>query len=262
MKQILARVWSLAFLIVCSSSLPAAELQGEVQWAGSLVLTTNLDAEVVQATAHPGQRVNKGELLVQLEDGVVRARLLQARAELAFQALSLAEAKNELQRSEELYDRTLLSDHDLDMARIAHAGASSGHQRAAADLMAAQRAVELAHIVAPFDGVVMQRHVQAGEMVNGQLASVPLYTLVASAHRRVRLAVSASQIATMTVGDELELQIGTRRYAGRVDAISGYGDSVGSGSGSGSGSVTIDILFTPRQGESVVIGEKARVNLP
>ena len=252
----ITRVWPLIVFAMFSSSLPAAELQGEVHWGEPLVLSTNLDAEVVRTTVRPGQRVKKGELLVQLEDGVLRARLSQARVELSHQQLLLAEAKNELHRSEELYERTLLSDHDLDLARIAHAGAKSSYQRANTELKLAQRAIELTRIVAPFAGLIVERHHQAGETVNGQFTSVPLYSLVALDKRWVRLAVSASQVANVSVGDELELSIGEQRYTGRIDTISGQVK------GLGEGRLTVDILFTPGKGRSVTIGETAQVTLP
>ncbi|MEN8170223.1 MAG: efflux RND transporter periplasmic adaptor subunit [Pseudomonadota bacterium] len=254
--MMIMRVWPLIFIALFSASLSAAELQGDVRWADPLTLSTNLNAEVMQAKARIGQHVTKGELLVQLENGVLRAHQAQARAELVHQKLLRAEARNELQRSEELYERTLLSDHDLDLARIAHAAAESGYQRAAAELKAAQRAVELSRIVAPFDGLVVERQVQAGETVNGQFKSVSLYTLVEADKRLVSFVMEATQAVNITVGDELELQIGERRYAGVVDAISWHrGKEVAT-------RVTIDILFTPGKKEPVAIGTTARVRLP
>lgn len=256
MKNIRTGVCSLMFFALFIPPLMAAELQGEVRWGESVTLSTNLDLEVLQATARPGEQIKKGALLVQLDDGVLRARLAAARAAVAHQMLLLKEAKSELQRSEELYERTLLSDHDLDLARIALAGAESGYQRASAELVAAQRDVARTRVVAPFGGMVLQRHVQTGETLNGRFNAVPLYTLVATEERMVRLVVPASQAVGVTLGDELAMQAGERRYTGSVTAIAHPTAKAAASQ------VTIDIILSAGKGEALEIGETVRVSLP
>ncbi len=171
-KVMINRAWSLLLLTMFSTVLAAAESQDE-----ALTLSTNLAAEVVKSPLAAGDRVKKGALLLQLEDQVARAQLAQVQAELAHQQLLLTEAQNELKRSEELYERTLLSDHDLVLARIAHAAAQSSYSRARAELAAAQRNLALRRIVAPFDAQVVEIFVQAGETINGQFNSVKLISL-------------------------------------------------------------------------------------
>lgn len=245
-------VWLLPLLWLFCHAAAAAELEGTVQWPEPLTLATNLAAEVVKVAAAPGQRVSKGALLMQLEDTVVRARLAQARSDLAHQKLLLGEAQSELQRSEELYDRTLLADHDLVLARIAHAAADSGYQRALADLAAVRRAVELTRIVAPFDALVVERQVAVGQTVNGEFSPAPLISLVDSAQRRVRLELEARRAPGVKVGEDVSLSVAGQDYAGRVAAISL----------SGEGGMMVDVAFSPAPGSPLLIGESARVKLP
>jgi multidrug efflux system membrane fusion protein len=172
--------WLTLFVGVAS----AVEADASGESSRSLILSSNLAAEVVKSPVAEGDMVKKGALLLQLESGVARARLAQAEAELAYQKLLLAEAKNELQRNEELYDRTLLSDHDLDLARIAHSAAQSSFSRARAGLTAAQRELALRRIVAPFDAQVLELFVRAGETINGKFNSVKLIALQPVKKRR------------------------------------------------------------------------------
>ncbi|MCW8918633.1 MAG: efflux RND transporter periplasmic adaptor subunit [Gammaproteobacteria bacterium] len=250
------RVWLPLILMLRIAPLGAAELSGEVGWGESVTLSTTLEAEVVRVTARPGELVKKGALLLQLDDDVARAQLAAAVAEVAHQTLLLREAGSELQRSEELYDRALLSDHDLDLARIGHAAANSSYQRASAGLAAAERTVAEIRLVAPFDGVVLRRHVQAGERVNGRLHSVPLYTLAAARDRVVRLVVMPAQAAGVKPGDELALRRGEQHYRGRVTALTHHGEP------GSAPQVTVEILFSPEKGEAMTIGEVVRVSLP
>ncbi len=176
-KVMITGVWPLLLLAMFSSVLPAAESQDEVSWGEPLILSSNLAAEVVKSPFAEGDMVKKGALLLQLESSVARARLEQAVAELTHQKLLLTEAQNELQRSEELYERTLLSDHDLDLARIAHAAAQSSYSRARAERVVAQHELALRRVVAPFDAQVLEVFVRAGETINGQFNSVKLIAL-------------------------------------------------------------------------------------
>jgi RND family efflux transporter MFP subunit len=245
-------VWLLPLLWLFSHASVAAELEGKVQWLQPLTLATNLAAEVVKVAAAPGQRINKGTLLLQLEDQVARARLAQARSEFAHQKLLLAEAESELQRSEELYDRTLLADHDLVLARIAHAAADSSYQQAAAELEVARRAVALTRIVAPFDALVLERYVERGETVNGQYTPAPLISLVDAAQLRVRVEVEAKRARALKLGGSVALEVAGQEYTGSVAAISASGER----------GVIVDVAFSPAEDSPLLLGETARVKLP
>ena len=164
-------------LMLCSWLALFANVTNAADASGPLILSSNLAAEVNKSPLAEGDRVKKGALLLQLESGVARAQVAQAKAEMAHQKLLLTEAQNELQRSDELYERTLLSDHDLDLARIAHAAAQSSHSRAMAELAAAQRNLAIRRIIAPFDGQVVEIFVQAGETINGRFNAVKLISL-------------------------------------------------------------------------------------
>lgn len=243
-------------LLLVSFPLGAAEWEGTVEWGPQVSLSTNLAAEVVRLGAAPGQRVKRGEVLAELESGVVQSHLESARAGVAHHKLVRAEARSELQRSEELYERTLLSDHDLDVARIAAAAAEAGYLQALAQLKEAQRAVELTRISAPVDALVTERHVEVGETVNGVFQAAKIYTLVPVGVYRVRLAPDATQAAAMAVGKGVEVTVGSRRYRGEVTSIAYLRDK-------GSAfHIQGEVGFTTEAGEAPLIGKSARVSLP
>lgn len=250
----LMRVKGLLLPLFFALPLAAAEVEGVVGWDETITLSSNASAEVIAVGAAAGQWIKKGELLVQLEDGVLRARLSQTSAELRYQELLRAEAKSELERTEELYDRTLLSDHDLDVARIAHAAAESSYQKARAELRSVQRALALRRVMAPFDAMVLQRQVWVGEMINGRYHSVPLYTLAASATRRVIAEVTSEQATGIRPGEKVELLSGKQRHSGTLQEL------VWPAPEQGSDVVKIYIQFTPDT--EVSIGSAVRVLLP
>lgn len=215
----------------------AAQLEAEVLWTVPLTLATTLESQVIESKVKVGQQVGKGELLLQLDDEVAKARLAEARAELNHRKLMLAEAKSELQRSEELYERTMLSDHDLVVARIGHADAQSRYSQANRAVVEARRELTLTQITAPFDAIVVQRHVRPGETVNGRFTQVPLISLVEAKRQRVVVALTAEQAASLSPGGELAVEAGGKRYSGRVEGLL-------SRAGKGSETVELELLFT------------------
>lgn len=115
-----------------------------------------------------GDRVKKGDVLVELEDDEYRARVMEARGRLAFAEANLANAEANLRRALELQERNVESAQVLDEAQRARAVA-------AAEVMVAQGQLALAEtywnwctIRAPIDGVILERLVDPNELVAPQ----------------------------------------------------------------------------------------------
>jgi membrane fusion protein (multidrug efflux system) len=96
-----------------------------------------------------GQRVKKGQLLVQFDDQLQAAQLMQTKAEL-----SIAQANHT--RNQELVAQNFISKRSLDESDAAL-------QVAQAKLSLAQVTLQRLKVVAPFDGIVGLRQVNAGD---------------------------------------------------------------------------------------------------
>ena len=130
-------------------------LTDETQSVGSLrsrqgvVLRPEVPGRVSKILFNDGQRVHKGQLLVQFDDQLQAAQVSQAKAEM-----SIAAANHK--RNQELVAQNFISKRSLD--------------ESAAALEVAQAKLDLAHatlqrlkIVAPFDGVTGLRQVNVGD---------------------------------------------------------------------------------------------------
>jgi len=130
-------------------------LSEEVEAVGSLrsrqgtVVRAEVPGRVTQINFRDGQRIRKGQLLVQLDDRLQQAQLQQARAEL-----SIAEANHK--RNSELVAQGFISQRGLD--------------ESAAAVKVAQARAELARattarlrVLAPFDGVAGLRNISVGD---------------------------------------------------------------------------------------------------
>ncbi len=126
-----------------------------------------------------GDRVTKGEIIATLEQADIKARLLQTHARLDVAKAALANARPELReatlhyrRIKVLWDKGLVTLSELDTAeaRLRRARASvrssySAVKLAQAEIQAVKVDVENTLIRAPFDGTVMKKFAEVGEIV-------------------------------------------------------------------------------------------------
>jgi RND family efflux transporter MFP subunit len=136
----------------------AAAVAGLVALSGQAAerveLTTRVSGVVEAVLVSPGQRVKKGEPLVRLEPTIHQARLDEAGAELERARADEADARRDLDRVQELYNRTVSSTTELDAARLRYARAKAALTVVESRVAVARKNLEDATLKAPFDGVI------------------------------------------------------------------------------------------------------------
>jgi len=143
-------------------------------------VSAQITGTVTQVLIEEGERVKAGQVLAQLDSTAQRAQLAQAQAQYhAAQAtlpqleVQLAQAQRDLKRQEGLVAQQLTSQQALEDAqtRVATASAQVEIQRrqlelGSAAVQAAQVQFNYATVRAPFDGVVIAKSAQVGEIVS------------------------------------------------------------------------------------------------
>jgi len=124
-----------------------------------------------------GEKVKKGQVLLTLDRRVYQARLDEAVAGLRSMKLDFDEQKKELARAEELYDRTVTSDRDLSLAKIAFANAESQLKKAQREEAQARYDFEHSRLLAPFTGKIKFVHAFPGMVVVNQMKATVLMTM-------------------------------------------------------------------------------------
>jgi RND family efflux transporter MFP subunit len=173
-----------------------------------------------------GDRVKEGQVIARIEDADVRAQLAQAEANLAMARADLHDAQTSRDRQKTLLDRNLASQADFDAAeaRFDRVQATIGVAQAGVD--AAKVAVENTVVRAPFDGTVLTKSADVGEVVSpltgGALSKASVVTLADLASLQVEVDVSESNLAQVTIGEPCEIILDAYpdiRYAGSVAKI-------------------------------------------
>jgi len=184
-----------------------------------------------------GSRVRAGEVLARLESGDVTAQMRQAaagvdvaRANLVQGEAELRDAVRALERSRDLLAKKFVSPaaHDAvvarhDKAQAAISGLKASIAVAQANLRAAEVAVDQTLIRAPFDGVVLTKNANVGDVITpfssalGSQAAV--VTMADMSTLEVEADVSEANLAKVAVGQHCEIQLDAlpgQRFRGMV----------------------------------------------
>lgn len=208
-------------LSLCAFAPPslADEVPARLDWSQKITLSTPVSGVVAEVRVAPGERVKRGALLARLDERRLRAELEGARAEVKRLKLAFEEAERELERHRELYERTVISARDLQLAEIAYAMAEAEYTRARAEVTRLEVDLEHSRLRAPFDAVVVERHVQPGETVANSLTATPMLTLASSEAMLARAWVDEAQLRRLAVGAQVEVQVGGERLSGRIERL-------------------------------------------
>src|SRR3989454_9711328 len=119
-----------------------------------------------------GDRVRAGQVIARIEDADVKAQVAQARANVQLSRAELHDAERALERERVLGDSGAPSQASLDARDARHERVKAGIAAAEAAVEAAQVALEHTVIRAPFDGTVLTKNADVGEVV-APLAATP-----------------------------------------------------------------------------------------
>ena len=118
-----------------------------------------------------GDRVRAGQVIARIEDSDIKAQLAQAQANLDLSRAELRDAEHSLARERLLLDSAFSSQANYDAAEARYQRVRASIAMAQAAVQAADVALENTVIRAPFDGTVLSKNADVGEVVAPLAAS-------------------------------------------------------------------------------------------
>jgi RND family efflux transporter MFP subunit len=182
-------------------------ITGSIQPERKADLRAEVGAVVMQVLKENGEAVKKGDLLVRLDDTSLRDALNSAQEAVRASTQSLDQAERVLQRQKTLKASGMVSSQVLEDAEVRRNNAQSDLSAAKARLVAANQQLTRTLVRAPFDGIVSERKVSAGD--TAQIGK-ELVKVVDPASMRFEGRVSADSVGVVKAGQ------------GVVFAINGY----------------------------------------
>lgn len=173
-----------------------------------------------------GDKVTKGEIIARLENADIKAQLDQAKANLKLNQADLEDALRSRDRQQTLLDKGLTTQAEFDAAQARYHRVLASIDVARATVAAAQVALENTLIQAPFDGTVLTKNADVGEMVAPMAASVSsrsaVVTIADMSSLQVEADVSESNIERISNAQPCEITLDAYpdvRYQGSVAKI-------------------------------------------
>ena len=185
-------------------------------------VAAKITARVNEMLADEGMRVEAGQVLARLDDSDAKVRLAAAIADRDAMAATLGDlrvnlgnAERELKRQDELFKRGFIAEQQVDTARTTVESfrariALVREQVVASDakIKMAQQDIDNCIVRAPFDGIVVSKDAQRGEMVSpisagGGFTRTGIATLVDMSSLEIEVDVNESYIARVREGQPL-----------------------------------------------------------
>ncbi|RMF25312.1 MAG: efflux RND transporter periplasmic adaptor subunit, partial [Deltaproteobacteria bacterium] len=160
------------------------EVAGTVEAKSRATIEAKISGRIVELPVVAGQTVHRGQMLARLDVGEIQARLEQARARLE-------QAKRDRARFANLLERQAVTQRQYDEVearfRVAQAAVAE-----------AETMFGYATITAPFDGVVVRKAADVGDLAS---PGKPLLVLEDPSALQVKGHVSEALISRVRIGD-------------------------------------------------------------
>lgn len=190
---------------VKSSALSAGPVvTGSIQPERKADLRAEISAVVLEVLKENGQAVRKGDVLVRLDQTAIRDNLNSAEANMRNATQAVDQAERNLQRLKTLRASGMTSLQALDEAEVRRNASQSELSASNARAVQARQQLERTSVRAPFDGVVSDRKVSAGDT-----ASIGKEMLKVIDPNSMRFAgrVSSDKVSVLAVGQAVSFRI-------------------------------------------------------
>lgn len=188
---------ALEVTVVATGSLDALETVDVGAETSGRVLEVLVDFNDPVKAGQPLLRLDTEQLEARVEEA--RAQLLAANASVRSAVATAKEARLAAKRSQELFEKSLASQAQLEQAKAAAARAQASVSSASAqatvakaNLKSAETARDRATVTSPIDGIVLSRNVEAGQTLASQF-QVPVLFRIAKDLRHMELAIQIDE---------------------------------------------------------------------
>jgi len=138
-------------------------LDGVIEAVRKTTVSAQISGQVEAVLFDVDDYVEKGEVIVRLNDKQPAARLKQAQAELKEAQARHKQAGDEFARVKGVFEKEVVSKKAMDAAEASKKAAQAKLEAARAGLEQAKEQFEYTRVRAPYSGIVTERHIEVGE---------------------------------------------------------------------------------------------------
>jgi RND family efflux transporter MFP subunit len=201
-------------------------LPGTLQGAVQAPIAARAAGYVKSWNKDIGSRVEKGDVLAELEAPELDQQVSQAKAVRDQTASTVALAQTTVDRWDALRKKDVVAQQDLDERRAALVQAKANLAAADANLQRLQELEAFKHVTAPFAGIVTKRNIDVGDLID--TSGKPLFLLSQTDPLRVYISVPQSYANLVKTGQTVvvtQAELQNQQFKGQVTRTSGSIDA-------------------------------------
>jgi len=208
-----------ALLLISGIGTARADIDARVYWGKRIDMGVPVSGVVAKVPVDAGMRVGKGDILLELEQTPFRTALIEAKASVVQASGARKEARRDYDQTKDLYDRGLISTVELQNAQLKKEAREAAYSAARAKLERSQ--YELSHSVlrAPFDGLVLDKRVEAGQTLVSTQQVQTVLTFAATGDYIARGVIDGKEIKNLVIGQKATVKANGKSFSGQISAL-------------------------------------------
>ncbi len=207
-------------LSTSSSALASGpSITGSIQPERRADLRAEVPAVVLAVLKENGDPVKRGDLLVRLDQTSIRDSLMSAQSSMNAADQAYEQAERQYQRMLKLRETGVVSAQQVEDVEIRRNTAQSDREAARSRVVTARQQLERTEVRAPFDGIVSDRQVSAGDTLQ---IGKELLKVIDPGSLRFEGFISADNIGEVRAGQAVWFRIhgfGEREFTGKVTRV-------------------------------------------
>jgi RND family efflux transporter MFP subunit len=183
------------------------EIDGVVEPVKQSVLAAQTSGRVVRLLVKMGDPVKAGQVLATIDDREAVVGVQRSDAQMTQAEAELRNARISAERARSLRAQGFVSQAAVDSAETQLQAAQAAHSAASAGQRASALGQDYTRVTAPYDGWVLQTHVNAGDLA---VPGTPVVTVYAPQPLRATVQIPASLAESARASKDVQVQLTPR----------------------------------------------------
>src|SRR5688572_21974308 len=229
-------------------------VSGQIESQTTAIISTRVMGFISEIKVKPGDKVQKGQLLAAISNADILAKRAQAQAMISDAEANLKDAQKDYERFEILYQQQSATTKEFETMTMRYTSARARVEAARQMKNESDAILAYTNLVAPFSGVITQKHIDAGSMAN---PGMPIVTLEKSNSDYVKAYVSENDISKLKYGMDANVTVKStgKKVRGKVVEISPSSQFTG-------GQFQIKVIIAAAESSELPSGMYVNVSIP
>jgi RND family efflux transporter MFP subunit len=206
-------------MLIAGIGTARADIDARIYWGKRIDMGVPVSGVVAKVPVETGMKVSKGDELVVLQQTPFKTALVEAKAGAIQAAGARKKARRDYDQTKELYDRGLISTVELQNAQLKKEASEAGYSAARAKLQRAQYELSNSVLRAPFDGLVLDKRVEAGQTLVSTQQVQTVVTLAATGDYIARGVIDSKEIKNLAIGQKATVKANGKSFSGQISSL-------------------------------------------